>query len=51
MNHVNCNNLETLEDEELKNCNGGGTKKKEVKDLLPTTIYYPVPDPDFGGSF
>lgn len=44
MNLVNCNNLVTLDDEELKNCNGGGTANKVIKDLLPTTIYYPVPD-------
>jgi len=51
MNLVNCFNLVSLDDEELRNCNGGGTIKKVIKDLLPTTIYNPVPDPDFGSNF
>lgn len=47
MNLENCNYLVALDDEALKNCNGGGiTIKKVLKDLIPTTIYYPSPDID-----
>lgn len=51
MNLVNCNCLVALDDEALKNCNGGGIKKTDIKDLLPTTIYDPAPEPGFGRDF
>jgi hypothetical protein len=48
MNLECCKNLESLNEEESKICNGGSVLTMIVKKLLPPVIIL-IPDPDDGG--
>jgi hypothetical protein len=45
MNLNYCKKLETLNEEETQNCNGGNMITTTIKKLLPAIIF-PIPTPD-----